>query len=984
MATLPILGFRGLKTSGNPLTHPPGSLTAATNCVIISKDVVQVRRGHPRGSNTFGGSDDRARALTEYDGGLVVHYGPSAERGGDTLAYATTPTGSWSNLNGTSAWDAPDPDTLRMKFAQLARNLYFTTSTGLGVLSGISGSARAAGVAGPPVATAGVYGNPGDGWMPKDSSVAYRCVFGRKDANDNVKLSKPSGRVVVANPADVSLDIGDITRTGGLTVTADVGGAHGFNIDDVFTLSPGEADFPAGDYTITSVTGTTIVWDDAGANTTNTVAQTISSGSKNCVVSAVIADNMGVVAGDFVQVYRTLTSTAATADPGDEETLCYERTISSSEISNRLVQVVDTTPEGFLVGQYLYTNQNSGKGIAYGKNTPPLARDIAVYDNRVFAANTQGPELMNLRLLGVGSPNGFQSGDRFALGEVVFEISPVDWYTSPSQNVEATAVGWSANISRKAFNAATYVGLVAMEPTGDDSFPIGGLTVYRRTLTDGPFYAATSRQSAWQNALPTIIEVIEGSSTRVSNVVTIETATSHGFSTGDSITLAFKSTTSVDTDFPPGIKTPITVTGATTFTYAENGANDTITGTYYVFANTYGSTRLTKPIQFSEPGEPEAWPLVNFPTGLPEGDVLRIAPSRNQLFVFYERGDIYTISGTFPYSVSKYSGSATLIAPDSLVDHAEALHGLTTQGICRISEGGLEILSRDIEDELRLQQIQPTSMLSCFGVSYEMDRQYQCWLGYSGVDIGVCNLAYVYQSDFGLFTSWSTERTCGLSVKNDEAGELVVFGAPDGNWLRFESKTYDATQDYFDDSTTFTGCTTTSAVTVERAGGWSGVSVGDFVSFGPDDFTPGFVTDVSGTVLTFDGGFGGTGDSVIIKKAIAPVVLGWVATSGGGPGIEKLWQYAQLHFSASELFSASITVTGERQPTVQGFVLDIDTFAYGGADESLSTIRAAMPTNAQRQAMVQVTFTPDNYAGTYFKAIGYSLTKEDSTDRTPR
>lgn len=975
MATLPILGFRGLKTSGNPLTHPPGSLTAATNCVIISKDVIQPRRGHPRGANTFGASDDRARALTEYDGGLVLHYGPSSQRGGDTLAYAATPTGAWSNLSGTSAWDAPDQDTLRMKFAQLARNLYFTSSNGLGVLPGIAGSARLAGVASPPTLSSSLSGNPGAGWFAANRAVAYRCVFGRKDANGNVKLSAAGPREVLVNPPDGTATL---TRSGS-TVTATFTSTHYFKTTDVIALSPGSADFLAGNYTLTAVTATTVQWTNLGTGAAGPLAsQTISSGSKNAVVAPVVPNGVGIVAGDFVRVYRTESVDGVDSDPGDEEFLCYERTLTASNISSRSVVVTDTTPDGFL-GEALYSNQNSGKGAAFGKELPPLARDIAVFDNRVFAASTQGPHTLTLRLIGVGAPDGLQTTDFIGIGEKVYPMTTtVEERYTPLINIAETVDSFSVTTSFESN------GEFVVSPTATDTLPVGGMLFSRRNLTDGVFYAATSRASAFQDPLPGITAVTEASSSRTSNVVTITTATAHGFATGDSVVLAYENATSEDANFPAGVKTNITVTGASTFTYAETGSNATMTGTYYVFATSFGSSRLTKPIRFSEPGEPEAWPLVNFPGGLPDGDVLRIAPSRGQLFVFYEKGDIYTISGTFPYTVSKYSGSATLIAPDSLVDHAESLHGLTTQGLCRISEGGLEILSRDIEDALRLQQVQTASMRSCFGVSYEMDRQYQCWLGYLGVNTGVCNLAFVYQSDFGAFTSWSAERTCGLSIKNDEAGELLVFGAADGNWLRFESKNYDASQDYFDDTLTFAGCTTLTSTTIDRAGGWSGVSVGDYVSLGPDDFTPGFVTNVAGTVLTFDGVFGFTGDSVVIQKTITPVTLGWVAASAGGPGVEKQWQYVQLHFSASEMKTASISVSGERQSNAQGVNLAVNTFASGLAAESLSTIRAGIPTDAQRQAMVQVSFTLGSYAGTYFKAIGYSLTKEDSTERTPQ
>lgn len=1086
MASIPTIGLKGLKTSGNPLTYSPGGMTYATNCVLFSKDEAQVRRGQPRGEHTFGTTGDIAYALTEYADGLVVHQGPLLDRHGDTLEFASSPTGSFTPLAGT--WEAPDAETLRMKFAQLARNLYWTSSRGLGVLDGVDGAAREAGVTGPPVATAGLSGNPGVGWLPEDAAVAYRCVFGRKDENNNVKLSAPSGRVVVVNPEDVTATL---TRSGS-TVTATTSAGHGFNIDDVLELSPGSADFLAGNYTVTAVTATTIQWTNLGTGAAGPLAaQTLSSGSKYGVVSAVIPDNMGLVAGDFVQVYRTdtlesySTLPADEQDPGDEEALCYERTLTATEISNRLVTVVDTTPEIFL-GQFLYTNATSGQGLAFAKNTPPLMNDVCVFDGRLFGGETEGVETMQVRLLSVGSPNGAQSGDLFAFGEVVFNLGPVDTYASATQNVDATVNFWAANISRKAFSG--YNGLLYVVPTGDDSFPFGGMTISRRRLTDGPFYAAVSRQSAWQNALPLLVAVDEGATTRTSNVVTVTTTTSHGFSSGDYITLAFQNLSTPDDDFPPGIKGPITVTSATTFTYAETGANETMVGTYFVYANTFGSERLRKPVRFSEPGQPEAWPLVNIPSGLPERKVLRVLPLRGVLYVFFEEGDIYSLSGQYPYTAQKYNGSATLFSADSLVEHAESLFCLTTQGVTVISESGIRVVSLDIETELRsLLAYQVNNGTCVFGLSYQSDRQYQLWLN-GGEDStnSVSTLSYIFQSNTGVFTKWEAQRTCGITLRNADSvnptGELAVYGTPDGNWLRFETKTYDDSRDYYDDavelqtlgildvanygenkicieyagnlatyldgadslkvgssqfqilditaiagnlweveldgtpSLNYVGWFTFDAGAMDRTGGntvnvlldydsglMAGAAPGGAIQVGAvtsasADFPVGaftFATVLSSTQFTYTQAganvantqqywFSRSYTRVIARWAIKPLKVGWIAQSGGAPGIEKQWRELQLHFGQQAIQEVTVSVTGEREDTAQTVTVQPGTFSQSAVPPRLSTERIQVPQNAMRQAMLEVTLTFADVAGQRFTLLGNSMTTEGGTERTPR
>lgn len=995
MPTDPKVGFKGLKTSGNPLSHPPGSLSHADNCVILERDVIQVRRGHPRGENTFGDSSDRARTLTEYEGGLVVHYGPSGS-GGDTLALATTPTGTWANLAGT--WAAPDETVQRMKFAQLADNLYWTSSAAPGVLDGLGGAARQAGVAAPVSRDVGptttpLSGNPGAGWLATDSAVAYRLVVGRKDLNNNIKLSAPSGRVVVINPADVTVAIGSLARAGGTTVTATVT-SHRFRVGDIVALSPGEANFTAGNYTVTATTSTTIVWNSVGIDTTNGVQQTISSGTKNTGIVAIIPNGVGIVAGDFLQLYRTLTSAGQDSEPGDDCFLAYERTLTASDISSRSAGIADTTPESFL-GANLYTNSNGGQGSQAGYLKPPLMDDMCVFDGRLFGFQTQMPQELTLRLIGIGSPYGLQAGDLLAIGNRVY-VADTDFQLCddflPSQNIDITAQAISGMLSSADYAAAATdnSGYFVSQVTATQSLPVGGIVIQRRSITDAVFYAATSRASAWQDALPAITAVDEASSSRTGSTVTITTATAHGLSSGVSVVLAISGTTA-DANFPVGVKGPITVTGASTFTYAEAGAAASIaSGTYFVFATTYASKRNEKRVRFSEPGQPEAWPVLNFLGGLPERRVLRGKALRGQLYVFFDDGDIYTVSGSYPYTTSKFNGSASLVAPDTLQEHAESLYCLTTQGIAVINESGLRVASRDIETQLRTAMITSPAIVAAysFGIGYEWDRQYQLWLGNSEY---VAGQAYVFQSDSGQFTKWpSQSRTCGLSLRADN-GELLVFGASGGNWLRFESKTYTDHVDFFDDvytlgSGTDIESTGVGQLTASTPGLFDDVSVGDRIRVNFGAFPTGWVTDISGDVLTFDSAFVDLGEvfDIDVMTAIKPVRVGWLAAASGAPGLEKQFRELQLHFGQQALEQISVSVTGERQATPQTVTLEPGTWSDSLTADALSTLRVAWPSDAMRQSMVQVLMSLATLAGQRFRLLGSSLTYDGATEKTPK
>lgn len=1003
MATQPLLGFKGLKTSGNELLYPPGSLLQADNCCMPSKDILAVRRGQPRDyANTFGASAlYHARNLVEYLTKLVVHYGT-----GDGTALAiSTPKGAWTTLAGT--WEAADPTVMRMKFAQLARNLYWASSSGLGVLDGIetASAARAAGVAAPGefyVTQSDTFfsGNPNAAgtWLPVNSAIGYRAVVGRKDANGNIKLSAPNGRLVVTNPADVTVAIGSLARAGGTTVTATVAAGHNFRTGDILALSPGEANFAAGNYTVTGITSTTVTYSNAGANVVSTLQQTLSSGTKNVSLLVTLPDGVGIVAGDFLQLYRTEPTAAATTDPGDECLLAYERTLTATDISTRVVTIVDQTPASVGAnGAPLYTNANTGKGEAFANLKPPLCGDVCIFDGRLWGTNTQGPHELTLRLIGTGSPNGLQAGDLLALNDVVYSVNGflVEQFT-PTRNISLSNAILAQSVDITASGTNGIASMVA-RCIGNDATGSTALLLQRRELTAGAFYAASSRATAWQDPLPTITAVTEASTTRTSNVVTVTTATAHGLSTGASIMLAFGSGTSEDANFPAGLKTPITVTGGTTFTYAETGSNATMTGTYYVYAATYGSKRFEQPLRFSEQGQPEAWPLVNYPGGLPDGaDVLRIAALRGVLYVFLQRGDVYTVSGTYPYSVQKFDGTATLLAPDSLVEHNGRLYGLTTQGICAISEAGVQVMSLDIEDALRAAMISPTAMASTFGVSYESDRQYQLWLGNTST-ARICNEGYVWQSDQQCFggrwvASGTNGRTCGLVLKNATEGDLLCMGDGATNALRYESKGYDA-DDYWEDVLTIGNgtnieCVSNGVFSATSGTPFSGVEVGDAVYWNEDPTQAGHVVSVDATTLVTDTAIGSPSDTayMTLLKGIYPLTLEWLAASAGSPAVEKQWREAHIH--GDEFYVDTLTATFDTERTQDTPATDrdmavaVDKYSFAGTTRDLFTLRLGIVQECQRAAMLRTELDFGYFAGQRFRLYGYSLTAEGQSERT--
>lgn len=106
----------------------------------------------------------------------------------------------------------------------------------------------------------------------------------------------------------------------------------------------------------------------------------------------------------FYQIYRTGLSTAVLpaepGDPGDEMNLIFQENITSADITAGEISVQDITPEDFRkTGTLLYTNPVSGEGILQANEKPPFARDITLYKNFTFYANTSSVQRLSFSIL---------------------------------------------------------------------------------------------------------------------------------------------------------------------------------------------------------------------------------------------------------------------------------------------------------------------------------------------------------------------------------------------------------------------------------------------------------------------------------------------------------------------------------------------------------------------------------------------------------
>lgn len=190
-----ILKAKGLYSQPNALSEvPEGGLLQADNVVINRDSIVEPRRGFAIYGTAMGSSatNDVAKAFLIYKNRIIRHFSSTLQFDNGSGTF-TSFTGSFSEVESG----------LRMKGIELNGNMYFTTSKGIKKIT----SASAATMSASQVGDAGMFKaldtkvslNSTAGFLTQESKVAYRVVWGIKDANNNVILGSPSERAILTN-----------------------------------------------------------------------------------------------------------------------------------------------------------------------------------------------------------------------------------------------------------------------------------------------------------------------------------------------------------------------------------------------------------------------------------------------------------------------------------------------------------------------------------------------------------------------------------------------------------------------------------------------------------------------------------------------------------------------------------------------------------------------------------------------------------------
>jgi hypothetical protein len=802
----------GLHLQANSFNVPDGSFEEANNVVINTDDRITKIRGFYQ---YFNAGVNTLNALFVYRSVLFAAF--------DNKISYFTDTGSSPNYTGTETLCTGSTVSITgsriSRSSQQNSNLYFTTNNGVLKIEAATGTPTVfdAGIA-PALDLRGLFdaSNGPIGYHEitgtntgNAKTVAYRAVFGRRDASNNLNLGAPSDVLTLTNQSTDSF-----TAAGSL-VTVTTTSAHRMTTGDLITAinvsGSGGSTTGSPTFAITS-TGTNTFTFTANsapaASGTLTWATTRSVRLEISIPSQIPA----ATASPFYQIYRSEDQTT-TGVADTTFRLVSEVALTSTDITNGVAFFLDETDDILLenAGE-LYTNQNSAEGELQANERPPLCDDLTLYKSVLIYGKTTSRHALNLDVI---DPSSISSGDYVQVT-----------LTNTRRYVARTGVANENTLAQSASFVSTTITV---------NYPSHGLAVGDTirvtnaigtgTLPDGEYSVATSAANSFTftaGTAPTTLSTLsfQGLDTRQgtvagvswvrsANVVTV-TSTAHGLSTG--MTVYVSNSAGGTPNIGTGNKT-ITVTGANTYTFSDVAADDGSGNTldYNAVAGMFTldnssasiSTRLRRTAQglvkainrdtsselygkyisgsSGTPGktnlqakgfgnafsltastttvgqgfspnlptsgttivsnndnlphtffaskelEPEAVPLVNFfPVGSKIKAIQRVVALRDSLIVIKEDG-VFRVSGDNPstFSITLLDGTVICVAPDSVAVINNEIYMLSNQGVCRITESSVEIISRVIEDVIIPIVGKPTISAETGAIGYESDRTYR-------------------------------------------------------------------------------------------------------------------------------------------------------------------------------------------------------------------------------------------------------------------
>lgn len=510
-----------------------------------------------------------------------------------------------------------------------------------------------------------------------------------------------------------------------------------------------------------------------------------------------------------------------------------------------------------LLGAFIYTAD--GQPANFPNDPPPLALDITTYQNMTFYANYHTVQFADATLISVGAPLGLQIGDTFQITDVA---GPTTYtYTGAAANNAAARQFMIVTTGTIAENIdATARNLVAM---------------INQDPANTLFYAF---YITGENILPGAISI-----------------KSQNLQNGP-----FYLNSSRTTAWSPAIPAA---------------------GSTYISANN------SRPNGFlvSKINQAEAVPLAYeylLQAGTINIIIYRIIALQDAVYAF-TNGGIFRITGSDPTALQTllFDSSAVILGLNTPVVLNNSIYYASNQGVCSVSSGGNQIMSRNIErDLLRLEQRVDFTSLA-FGCVYESDRRYFLWLPNEDGFVK----PYTYNWLTQTWTLWL--RICTAAIVSDSVNMLFVADS-DGNILR-ERKDFintDFVDEHFDITIIATD-TTNNTLTLADS---SNVIISDVIqqTVGSEQFTTQVLGNniTTGVVDVVDATGFAPGTAIDYRSIMTEIQF--TPIHGGFAEYVKAWDSWQFMFSNANFRTIRLRMSTDWTPAAEE--VELAPIASGG------------------------------------------------------
>jgi len=395
-------------------------------------------------------------------------------------------------------------------------------------------------------------------------------------------------------------------------------------------------------------------------------------------------------------------------------------------------------------------------------------------------------------------------------------------------------------------------------------------------------------------------------------------------------------------------------------------------------------------IAFSKYQEPEAVPLVyRLSVGSKDTQILRGIPLRESLFVLTNKG-FYRITGNDPtsFQVEAFDLTVSLTAPLSAVTLNNTIFCLTDQGIVRVSDTGVALISLDIEDDVKGWISASALNLAAYarGCKYETDRKYLLAVPEYSSDSYATKI-WVYSTITSSWTVWDRD-VAALMV--NPANDRLHLAAGNSSQISIERKAFNF-KDYSDEQISL--IVSSVSGTTLSVNDTSQLKVGDM--YFESDTAFALITAVNGSdnTITLDTDLTWNTGTFEARPSYN-CLIEWNPISDGGAAHLKQWSEASLitgkdFKEASLSFRTDFVQNWETQPiygsSEEGLwgLFPWGEVPWGGQTNHIKAHRTYVPRNKQRGNALNVKVEIDTVF-TAWEIIGIEITGRSSSAKNGR